>query len=239
MGNAIERLRRRAGLSQDELAERIGTTGAQVSRLEGGKRRLTWQWAERLAVGLGCQPIEVVGTGGAGALRVPDGFQAVEVVGVVEAGVYREAAEWPDDDRFQVIAPSDPWCHLPHFAYRVRGQAMDCRFPPGSIVVCVPPAALGRGPSIGDCLVVELYHGPLVEVTVREVAVVGSSFRLTYRSTKPSLNTKLDLPADALPWGPKLPDWQVRPDPTAAPAAGARIRVVGVVVASLRLEPGM
>ena len=54
MINNIKVLRKQAGLSQQGLALRIGTTGQQVGHLEAGRRKLTQDWMRRLSVGLEC-----------------------------------------------------------------------------------------------------------------------------------------------------------------------------------------
>ncbi len=59
MTNRIRELRKQNGLSQQELARRIGTTGQQVGHLEAGRRKLTQDWMERLATGLDCGPAEL------------------------------------------------------------------------------------------------------------------------------------------------------------------------------------
>jgi len=56
MTNKITDLRKQKGLSQKELAQRIGTSGQQVGHLEAGRRQLTQDWMERLATGLECRP---------------------------------------------------------------------------------------------------------------------------------------------------------------------------------------
>jgi transcriptional regulator with XRE-family HTH domain len=45
----LKQWRERSGLSQDKLAEVIGTTGAVVSLLETGKRPLSEDWLEKIA----------------------------------------------------------------------------------------------------------------------------------------------------------------------------------------------
>ncbi len=60
MTNRIRELRKQNGLNQQELAERIGTTGQQVGHLEAGRRKLTQHWMERLADGLGCGPADLL-----------------------------------------------------------------------------------------------------------------------------------------------------------------------------------
>ena len=47
--NGIKVCRERAGLSQEELARRVGTNRQQIQRLEAGGRKLTIEWAARIA----------------------------------------------------------------------------------------------------------------------------------------------------------------------------------------------
>ena len=54
--NRIKELRLAAGLTQTELAELAGTTKNQLVKLEGGARRLSDHWADRLALHLRVQP---------------------------------------------------------------------------------------------------------------------------------------------------------------------------------------
>ena len=54
MINNIKLLRKQTGLSQQDLALRMGTTGQQIGHLEAGRRKLTQDWMCRLSVGLGC-----------------------------------------------------------------------------------------------------------------------------------------------------------------------------------------
>jgi imidazoleglycerol-phosphate dehydratase len=60
MTNTIRALRKQIGLSQQALAQRIGTTGQQVGNLEAGRRKLTQDWMERLAAGLDCAPADLL-----------------------------------------------------------------------------------------------------------------------------------------------------------------------------------
>lgn len=50
--NRIKELREAAGLSSDELGERVGTSGSQIRKLEKGERRLTTEWMGRIAEAL-------------------------------------------------------------------------------------------------------------------------------------------------------------------------------------------
>lgn len=50
---ALAEARREAGLTQTEVAQRMGTSQAAVARLEGGKVKPTWETVERYARALG------------------------------------------------------------------------------------------------------------------------------------------------------------------------------------------
>lgn len=60
MNNRLAEWRRRAGLTQDQLAERAGTGRSQIVKLERGERRLTIDWMLRLAGPLGCDPKDLL-----------------------------------------------------------------------------------------------------------------------------------------------------------------------------------
>lgn len=53
LAKLVVRLRAREGLSQEELARRMGTTKASISRLESGRHRPTMETLRRLAEALG------------------------------------------------------------------------------------------------------------------------------------------------------------------------------------------
>lgn len=53
MMSTIKDLREKNNLSQQQLADLVGTSQPQIKRLESGERKLTKEWAERLAPHLG------------------------------------------------------------------------------------------------------------------------------------------------------------------------------------------
>lgn len=54
--NQISALRRVRGVSQQELADAIGTTISTIGKLERGERRLNQDWMEKIAAVLKCEP---------------------------------------------------------------------------------------------------------------------------------------------------------------------------------------
>ena len=57
----VYRLRAEAGLTQSELAERMGTTQSAVARMEGGGARPTLETLEKLAAAVGAELVVGVG----------------------------------------------------------------------------------------------------------------------------------------------------------------------------------
>jgi transcriptional regulator with XRE-family HTH domain len=57
----VHRLRSDAGLTQAELAERMGTTQSAIARMEGGGTRPTLDTLERLATAVGADLVVGVG----------------------------------------------------------------------------------------------------------------------------------------------------------------------------------
>jgi transcriptional regulator with XRE-family HTH domain len=60
MLNGIEIFRLRKGISLAELARAIGTTRQQMGRLAKGERKLTTEWADKIAKVLDCRPQELL-----------------------------------------------------------------------------------------------------------------------------------------------------------------------------------
>jgi UDP-N-acetylglucosamine 1-carboxyvinyltransferase len=54
VGTRLRLLRRAAGLTQQMLAERLGTTQSAIARLEAGHKRLSLVNLRRAALALGC-----------------------------------------------------------------------------------------------------------------------------------------------------------------------------------------
>ena len=58
--NRLRELRLLRGLTGAELAARVGTSQAQIHKLETGQRKLTVEWMQRLAKALDVAPIDLI-----------------------------------------------------------------------------------------------------------------------------------------------------------------------------------
>lgn len=95
------------------------------------------------------------------------------VLGAVEAGVYRDAVEWPEEDRYLIQAPVAGAYGLGNaYALEVRGESMNKLYPNGSIVICVSFYSLDRFPISGERVVAYRKKDTLgVEATVKEFRI--------------------------------------------------------------------
>lgn len=59
--STLRALRQAAGLSQERLAELAGTSQPQINKLETGQRKMTVDWAVKLARPLGVEPASLLG----------------------------------------------------------------------------------------------------------------------------------------------------------------------------------
>lgn len=57
--NRLEELRQAAGLTMQQLADMVGCTSSQISKLEKGSLQMSWTWQQKLADALGVHPSEL------------------------------------------------------------------------------------------------------------------------------------------------------------------------------------
>ena len=161
--NRIKEFRELAKLSQERLAEMLGTTHPTVQRIENGKQALTDAWLYKFAKALKRRPAELLRVSASEAT-------SCKVIGDVAAGVFKEALEWDEDQQYDVgLYRDDRFPGAPRFALEVRGNSMNRLYPPGSIVVCVKFGDIGRDAKPGERVVVQRYAHDEVEATLKEL----------------------------------------------------------------------
>lgn len=60
MKNWIKELRESEGMTLQQLADATNTTHQQISLLEHGKRKLTWDWIVKISNALQCHPMDLI-----------------------------------------------------------------------------------------------------------------------------------------------------------------------------------
>lgn len=149
MKNRLKQIMADKGITREALAERVDTHPVTISKLISGKMKMTTEWMERLGVGLGVPPIEL--------LVAPLNFRTAQVRAAVQAGVWTESVEWPDpDDWYEVAVPYDADLDgLPLYGAEVRGPSMNLRYREGSVIVFTAPWEDGETPLPGRRYIVE------------------------------------------------------------------------------------
>lgn len=196
--NRIKELREPTGLSQQDLADAIGTSQPQVNRLENGERELTQTWMFKLSRVLKCDPGALLPADPLGGRNLP--VRRISVLGEVKAGAFKVAVEWPPEDRTFYDATIDPaYQDMPVFGLNVVGPSMDKVFPDGCTVECVKLYDLGEEfQAESGSYVVVLRHSPdgldEWEATIKEYVIDGDGVEWLWpRSNSPEFQTPVRL----------------------------------------------
>jgi SOS-response transcriptional repressor LexA len=151
-------------------------------------------------------------------------LRLVKVIGAVQAGDWREAIEWPDDEQSYVYANVDPYfVGMTIFALQVRGSSMNRLYPEGTVLICASTVELPQGFVFesGDKVIVRRRdRSGLYEATVKEYVVQpdGTVF----------LWPRSDDPNHQQPWA--LPNGAEPHDES------DDLRIIGLVINSTRTE---
>jgi len=129
---------------------------------------------------------------------IPVHTTQIEVRGDVQAGVWREAIEWPAVDWYAITVPIDAAYQGFHrYGLKVCGQSMNKVFPEGSVVVVINFGDLGRLPKTGDfvvavqrCSKTDQYEATVKAVQIRDDGTVI----LWPQSWDPAFQTPVILP---------------------------------------------
>lgn len=122
----------------------------------------------------------------------------IEVRGEVQAGVWREAIEWPTADWYAITVPIDmAYQGFHRYGLKVCGQSMNKVFPEGSVVVVINFGDLGRVPQTGDFVVAiqRCSRTDQFEATVKAVQIKDDGVVILWpQSWDPAFQTPVVLP---------------------------------------------
>ncbi|MCX5613657.1 LexA family protein [Bombella saccharophila] len=142
------------------------------------------------------EAITVDSSAGASAPSLP--VVQIQVCGEVQAGVWKEAQEWPVLDRYAITIPQDSeYPGLKRYGLMVKGQSMNRVFQEGSVVIVINFSELGRRPRNGD-YVVAMQRSDVsdsFEATIKAVQIKASGQMVLWpQSTEPEFQAPLILP---------------------------------------------
>ncbi len=138
-GEIIRRIRKERGLSAKEFAARIGTSGAQIMRLEKGQRRLTDIWLNRIAKGLDVTINDLLSEAVLQA-AIAVTYVAGAVEGDEVSKSYDTPLKLPGDSRFPDAL---------RYGVLIGENHAGGRFAQGSIVICAPLGAINEAMTVG------------------------------------------------------------------------------------------
>ncbi len=205
------------------LADAMGLPPARITEMISGDRQIRAAEVPAMAAYLEWPEIVLLSTISGGAVS-PTALGTVKVIGEVQAGVWREALEWPEEDQYVAPVAAEPsYAQFRQFGLRVRGPSMNEIYPDGSIAICVNLIELGRDPKPGQRVVVLRRSNAGADIgfeaTIKELRRDDAGdYWLWPRSTDPNFQT---------PW--KLQHEYAHDD-------NEDIRIVSLVIGSYRPE---
>lgn len=210
-GETIASIRKRIGLTQSQLAERLNVEQPTIQRWERGLREPNMSKLVDIAAALGVEPGDLFGAG-----FVPLGPKLF-VKGQVAAGDWVEAYEWPEEDWQSFTGRPDVNADMQHrFGLRVVGNSMNEVYPDNTIVECVSVFGHTEIKPGKRVVILQRNLAGKIEATVKEIQEDhdGRVWAIP-RSTDPSFRA-IDI---------------TKPEPGII-----EVRIVAVVVASYRPE---
>ena len=176
--NKLAEMRKRAGLTQQQLAEKIGVTQQTIWYYENGRRELKSGVLIELSNALGCSVSELLGLGEVKGVipSCPAKTHAMPLVGRIAAGTPREAIYQVGETH---ESPESIWeAHPNGFWLAVSGNSMNRLFPEGTLVLIDPDDEVRNG-DVGVVFV----NGD--DATLKRVYYDGETVRLHPESYDP------------------------------------------------------
>ena len=198
----VKEHRKARRMTQPTLAELVGSTTSEISKLERGDRRMTLEWLTRIGAALGVSPNDLLSPPGEQKI-VPlthhkISHRKLPVMGEVVAGAWLDVDPLQSDPIDWLDFTSDATLPAHHtYALRVRGTSLNKIAPDGAILVCVD--LIGAGISIreGDLVIVEQSRdGDFHEVTAKRVRWANGHYELWPESMDPKWQTPIVLNGD-------------------------------------------
>jgi transcriptional regulator with XRE-family HTH domain len=214
MANNLKAIRVALGLTQPEMAQRMGTTKNQLTKLEGGDRRLTEEWIQKAASATGVAVEQFIKEGFTASMlsrTAPAGddeplgpnelrettlkLMPIKVIGKLKAGDFIAIEDLGDWDESEVVYDvRDPrFPDARHFAFEVDGDSMNALKPmpimPGARLSAISYEDVSERLPLRDGMIVAVErtrHGGLErEWSVKQLEIYDDRVEFHPRSTNP------------------------------------------------------
>jgi len=160
----LKAIRKERHMTQAEVAERLGIDLTNYNRLENGKVKLTHNRMRELADIFNIEPVDLISDSSS--------VRTVSVRGCVEAGSWREASEWDEQDWYDVSVPAAPALStLSLYGAETRGPSMNRVYPEGTVIIFTSLIERPEELEVGKRYVVEREKADgMREATVKALA---------------------------------------------------------------------
>jgi transcriptional regulator with XRE-family HTH domain len=170
----LRKLREGLKLTQAQLARLVGTSQPQIRRLEAGERKMTKEWAKRLAPHLQMSAKDLMFDPAEGTPPQQVEVEGLPVLGTSRAGGWLDITLVESDEHEHETIPVAKNPRFPRarqYALLISGDSMNLMFKEGAYVTCVDFADSGLDIKPGMVVHVErTLAGPqLMETTVKKV----------------------------------------------------------------------
>lgn len=144
----LRNARKRKGWSLRQAEDVVPLSHAQISRLERNPDAASIATLKEFAKSYGCRLEDLIDVS----------TQGVIVRGEVNAGAWRESYEWSIDEQYSYPIPQIPgYEDALLFGLEVKGDSMDKKFSPGTVLICSPLIEQGREPTNGEYVIAVRY----------------------------------------------------------------------------------
>lgn len=182
--NRLRDLRKKIGLTMQEVAEAANTTNQMIGMLERGERKLSVDWLNRLAPILGVKPTDIIAENK--QLMVP-------ILGYVGAGEVVFSTE--DDQTLEEVEFPLIHQHPNIVGVKVRGDSMLPVYRNGDVIFYDEKKFADFETFIGKDCIVRLLDG---RTYLKELQRNNNSYLLLSYNAPPLLNIKIDWIARVL-----------------------------------------
>lgn len=182
--NKLQEIRKREGLTQQQLADKLGVTQQTVWYYENGKREMKSSVLISMAEALGCTVAELLGVESfeSAFASSDDNFVDVPLLGSIAAGKPIEMMEV--DDTYPVPSAVHE-LHPMGFLLRVEGESMN-RILPNGCYAYIDPCETVESPGKPYAVCVNGYNA-----TIKRVRRLSNGFELSPDSTDPTYRPKI------------------------------------------------
>lgn len=226
----IETRLQQIGKRKADLARAIDVAAPRITEIIAGTRRLQVDEIPKAAKFLE-MPVRtvlqlVVASLGATELVEADvDLHVIYVKGAVQAGAWKDAAEWPDQTEESIAVPA-PMRQYPNlYALKVAGLSMNREFRPGTILLVTPVHDYCGAIETGLFVICQRAEHAQFETTVKQLEIKDDRYWLYPRSTEPEHQAPLEVPPPE--------SWS---GDTISAGIEDGICVIGIVVGSYRPE---